>query len=430
LTPQQQKSWEAIYKQGVEAQAQNKGAEAIAFYLQAAEIDDSYAELQFRLGRCYQLAGDDQNACDRYVRARDLDTLRFRADSRINEIIRDVARQTELSRIHLAHVAEVLDANSPHHLSGGEFFHEHVHLTFEGNYTVAKTVLEQVEPILAGRLGDKASSRGAVLTCEQCAQRLAYNDWSRHETVGLIAHSFLAKAPFTNQLYHKEQLDRLNQQLKQMKAALTPQALKNIAAQYLTLIGKAPDDWRLRWDYGKLLSEDLKQFDAAAAQYRIVQQALPHSYMGHDALAAVLRAKGDLEGAIAEHEKELAIKPTSGSAYYFLGWCYRKQNRTDLAMDCCRKAIRFEPDCAPAYLDLAEMLSKGKQLQEAAQVCRQGLDVVPNNALLHGNLGILLVKLGQRQQGADEIHTALKLDPNSAQIRRVAETLLGPGAVR
>jgi Tfp pilus assembly protein PilF len=99
-------------------------------------------------------------------------------------------------------------------------------------------------------------------------------------------------------------------------------------------------------------------------------------------------------------------------------------------MDCCRKAIRFEPDCAPAYLDLAEMLSKGNQLQEAAQVCRQGLDVVPNNALLHGNLGILLVKLGQRQQGADEIHAALKLDPNSAQIRRVAETLLGPAAVR
>ena len=229
LTPQQQKRWEALYKQGVETQAQNKNAEAIAFYLQAAEIDDSYAELQFRLGRCYQVAGDDQNARDRYIRARDLDTLRFRADSRINEIIRDVARQTELSRVHLAHVAEVLDANSPHCLSGEEFFHEHVHLTFEGNYTVAKTVLGQIEPTLIGRLGDKASPRGTVLTREQCAQRLAYNDWSRHETVGLIAHSFLAKAPFTNQLYHKERLDRLNQQLKQMKAALTPQALKNMA---------------------------------------------------------------------------------------------------------------------------------------------------------------------------------------------------------
>jgi tetratricopeptide (TPR) repeat protein len=430
LTPEQQKTWEAIYQQGVEAQLQSKNAEAIAFYLQAGEIDDSYAELQFRLGRCYQLAGDDQNARDRYVRARDLDTLRFRADSRINEVIREVARQTELPRVHLASVAEVLDAHSPHHLSGEEFFLEHVHLTFEGNYTVAKTVLEQIEPILAGRLGDKAASRGAAPTPEQCAQRLAYNDWSRHETLGLIAHSFLAKAPFTNQLDHKEQLDRLNQQLKVMEKALTPPTLKGIGEQYAATIAKVPEDWRLHWDYGKLLAEDLKQYDAAAAQYRLVQQALPHSYMGHDALAAIFRSKNDFEGAIAEYRKELAIKPTAGSAYYYLGWCYRKQGRTDSAADCCRKAIRFEPDCIPAYVDLADLLRSAGQLPEAAQVCRQGLAVVPNSVWLHRNLAALLDQMGKRQEAADEIRIALQLDPNSAQLRKAAERILGPGTPR
>jgi tetratricopeptide (TPR) repeat protein len=430
LTQEQQKSWDAIYKQGVEAESQGQRAEALALYLQAGQIDDSHAELQFRLGRCYQLAGDSEHARDRYVRARDLDTLRFRADTQINEVIRNVADQTRLPMVHLADVAGALDADSPHGLPGEEFFYEHVHLTFEGNYTVAKTVLGEVEPIIARKFGNTGQPHGTVPTQQQCAERLACNDWSRHETLGMIVHSFLAKAPFTNQLYHQEQVERLSQQLKTMETALTPQTLKGIGEQYRATIDKAPDDWRLRWDYGKLLAEDLKQYDAAVVQYRTVQQYLPHSYICHDALAAVLRAKSDFDGAIAEYRKELTIKPTSGAAYYYLGWCYHKQGRTDLATDCYRKAVRFEPDCVPAYLDLGELLFRAGQLQEAAQLCRQGLAVAPNHALLHSNLGMLLDKMGQRQEGANEIRTAMKLDPNSPQIRRVAEKVLGPGAVR
>ncbi|MCL5280106.1 MAG: tetratricopeptide repeat protein, partial [Planctomycetes bacterium] len=401
-----------------------------AGYLQAAEIDDSYAELQFRLARCYQRAGDYENARDRYVRARDLDALRFRADTRINQIIHEVAEQTKLPRVHLASVAEALDANSPHNLSGAEFFYEHVHLTFEGNYVVAKAVLEQLQPILIGRLGDKVPSRGPLPTPRQCAERLAYNDWSRQETLDMVLHGFIAKAPFTNQLYHKEQVAELSQRLKMLQAALTPQALKEIGEQYRAAIEKAPDDWRLRWDYGKLLAEDLKQYEAAAAQYRIVQQSVPHSYIGHDALASVLQARGDFEGAVAESKKELAIKPTAGAAYYRLGSCYRKQGKTDLARDCFRNAIRCEPDRVPAYVDLAELLLNGGKLEEAVQVCRQGLAVVPDSAWLHRNLAALLLKMGQRQEAAEEIRSALRLDPNSPQIRAIAERILGPGAVR
>jgi tetratricopeptide (TPR) repeat protein len=430
LTAEQQKNWDATYKQGVEAQSQGKQAEAVAAFLQAADVDDSYAELQFRLGRCYQLAGDYENARARYVRARDLDTLRFRADAQINEVIRTVAEQTKFPRVHLANAAEALDANSPHGLSGAEFFYEHVHLTFEGNYVVAKAVLEQIEPILNDRLGNKTSPRGPLPTPEQCAQRLAYNDWSRQETLDMVLHGFLAKAPFTNQLYHKEQVAALSQRLRALQAALTPQALKEIGEQYRAAIEKTPNDWRLRWDYGKLLAEDLKQYDGAAAQYRIVQPSVPHSYIGHDALASVLQARGDFEGAVAESRKELAIKPTAGAAYYRLGSCYRKQGKTDLALDCFRQAVRFEPDRVPAYVDLAELLLNGGKLEEAAQVCRQGLAVVPDSAWLHRNLAALLLKMGKRQEAADEIRSALRLDPNSPQIRAIAERVLGPGAAR
>jgi tetratricopeptide (TPR) repeat protein len=427
LSAAEQSSWNEAYQQGRDAEARGQYAEAVTSYLQAAQIDDSHAELQYRLGRCYWHAGEYDNARARYLRARDLDTLRFRADTRINEVVRTVADERKSAGVRLADVTAAMDANSPHALPGEQFFCEHVHMTFAGNYVVARTVLEQAEPLIAARFA--AEARGACPTQEQCAQRLAYNDWSHQETLDAVVHLFLAKPPFTNQAYHAEQVGRLTQQLQALQAALTPKALQEIGAQYQAAIEAAPDDWRLRWDYGKMLAEDLKQYDASVAQYRIVQQFVPHAYIAHDALAAVLRAQGNLDAAVAEYRRVLAIKPTSGSACYHVAWCYRKQGKPE-AVAWYRRAIRLEPTYAPAYLDLGELLFRQGQLEESLKVCRQGLAVLPDHPLLHSNLGMLLIKTGQRPQGAEEIRKAMQLDPNSPQIRRVAETLLGPGAAR
>jgi len=430
LTTEQQRNWDAVHKEGLVAETQGKHGEALAAYLRAAEIDGSYAELQFRLGSCYELLGDYEEAKARYIRGRDLDTLRFRADTQINEVIRTVAEQRKSHSVQLADAVAVVDANSPHGLPGEGCFHEHVHLSFSGNYLVARTVLDQIEQSIPARFADKATVRGPIRTCDQCAERLGYNDWSRAETLDMVLRGFLNKPPFTNQLYHKERMDQLNGRLREWQAALTPDALVSIAEQYRAAIDKAPNDWRLRWDYGQLLAEDLKQYDAALEQYRIVQGLLPHSYLPHDSLASVLRAKGDLAGAVAEYQELLAIKPTSGTAYYYLGWCHNRQGRLDLAEEYFRKAIQFEPDCVLAYLDWAELLFKNGRLHEAEKVCRDGLVFAPNHAMLHGNLGILLVKTGRPEQGAAEIRKALELDPASPQIRRLAETILGPRATR
>jgi hypothetical protein len=40
---------------------------------------------------------------------------------------------------------ELLSANSPHQIPGEEFFYEHVHLNFQGNYLLARAFAEQIE---------------------------------------------------------------------------------------------------------------------------------------------------------------------------------------------------------------------------------------------------------------------------------------------
>ena len=263
LTAEQLRNWDAAYKQGLIAEMQGKYDEAAVSYVQAALIDDSYAELQFRLGYCYELAGDYEKASERYIKARDLDTLRFRADTRINEIIRAVADRRKSQGVWLADVAKAVEADAPHGLPGETSFYEHVHLTFRGNYLLARTALEQIEPRIAAKFAQQGQARGPTPTLEQCAERLGFNDWSRQETLGMVVTGFLAKPPFTNQLRHKEQMDRLTKQLEAWQAALTPEVLQSIGETYRATIAKAPDDWRLRWDYGQMLAEDLKQYDAA-----------------------------------------------------------------------------------------------------------------------------------------------------------------------
>ena len=83
-----------------------------------------------------------QEAREQFVAARDLDALRFRADSRINAIIREVAAEQEAAGVRLADAEQSL-ANSDLAVGGipGEgLFYEHVHFTFDGNYLLARAV--------------------------------------------------------------------------------------------------------------------------------------------------------------------------------------------------------------------------------------------------------------------------------------------------
>lgn len=428
LTGTERKDWEEIYRRGVEYEVAGDYAEAVERYLAAARIDDHYADLQFRLGRCYWAAAEYQKARERYIRALELDTLRFRADTRINKIIRDVAGEKSSEGIYLTDTAKLFEKNSPHATPGEELFYEHVHLNFKGNYILAKAVFEQVQTILppAWTKNQNADKR-PTLTEAECAEHLAYSDWDRHTIADKILTGFVRKPPFTNQLYYRERVMQMEQNLQALGSYLTPEALQKAGLQYRQAIEKAPSDWRLRWKYGKLLTEGLKDYLAAAEQYSLVQKSLPHSYIGHTALGAVSRGLGDLDEAIDQYLKAIRIKPTSGDSHYFLAWAYQKQGKIDKALEYYSKTVRLQPDFVPAYNNLAEILYKQGKIEQAVEIYRRGLLYVPRNSILHCNLGILLNKQGHRRQAIEELNTALKIDPNSTRIRRVLEAILKKG---
>jgi tetratricopeptide (TPR) repeat protein len=419
--------WQDIYQQGVAYEAASDYGRAVERYLAAGKIDDRYADLQFRLGRCYCNLGEYDQARDRFIRARELDTLRFRADNRINQVVRDVASSRVVEGVYLADAVRAFEDNSPHGIPGEELFYEHVHLNFKGNYLLAKTVFEQLEQALPQWVRTRRTPERPLATEQQCAERLAYTDWDRYRIADEVLTGFIMRAPFTNQLYHKEQVEAMQRELEQLKASMTRDTLEESARRYRRAIELDGSDWVLHWKYGKLLAEDLKDYKSAVEQYRLVQNLLPHSYLGYNALGSVLCALWDLDGAIGQHLKAIRIRPTCSDAHYHLGWAYEEKGQINKAIRHYAQSARWRRDHVPAYNNLAEILTKQGRIDKAIEVCREGLRYSPNSAILHCNLGALFAKQGRRDQALMEIQTALQIDPNSAMIRRVLEAVSGKG---
>jgi hypothetical protein len=69
LLPERWAEWEAIYKEGISLEAAGKVSEAIALFERASEIDDCFADLHFRLARCYTTLGNNPLAKRRFLQA-------------------------------------------------------------------------------------------------------------------------------------------------------------------------------------------------------------------------------------------------------------------------------------------------------------------------------------------------------------------------
>jgi predicted Zn-dependent protease len=172
-------------------------------------LDPQYADTSYLLGTIELKSGSLGAARQYFVDAEHWDALRFRPDPRINEIIREIAREGPAG-VHLLDAALVMgsDSNSSGPVAGRELFFEHVHFDWEGNYQLGLSMAEAAEGALFG------ATKGAFswLDSKACAAALAYTD---HERLSVLqkAATILQNPPFTNQLTYSEDQARLARDL-------------------------------------------------------------------------------------------------------------------------------------------------------------------------------------------------------------------------
>jgi tetratricopeptide (TPR) repeat protein len=391
--------------------------QAVESYLAAERLDDAFAELHFRLGKCYWAVGRFESAKQRFLQARRLDTLRFRPDERIQEIIREVAAGGPDAC--LLDVLSVFEQNSPHGCPGRELLYEHVHMNFRGNYLLAKTAFERLGAILVKQIPGLEPVRATPLSETDCAERLAFTPWDRHATTRTVLDEYIREPPFTNQAYHAGWVRSLEQELAGQSAGLTADGIERSNRIYQTALTRSPGDWRLHYKYAEFLRDAMNDNKRAIEHFRLVAEAVPHAFIAHAALNLELVVLGRYRESIPHGLRAVEIMPTYSPTHNNLGAAYVKLNRLNEAKTHFQQAVRWSPNNLPAHNSLIDILAHQDKIDEAITACRRALQFLPDDALLHCRLGTMLGMQGKRAEGLEEIRLAARLDPNSATIRSI-----------
>ena len=251
-------TWTAFVEEGEELERKGAAAEALRLYLTAAGIDNTYAELHYRIARCEMAVGDFSAAKRHYVQARDLDTLRFRADSRINDVIRSVAVSSGAGT-RLLDTEFLFSGESRNGIIGSELFYDHVHLTPQGSYLLARGAFDQIVPLLPKDVASSSQGTGR-LPKEECERLLAFTEHDRARVAAEMADR-VQHPPFTQQLNHRDELQSLI-----LRASETPASIQDSVSQYQWAISQNPKDPTLHYKFGLFLFE----YDRNAAAQELI----------------------------------------------------------------------------------------------------------------------------------------------------------------
>ncbi|MCX8108545.1 MAG: tetratricopeptide repeat protein, partial [Verrucomicrobiae bacterium] len=266
--------WQRLYELGIKMEKSQDPDAAVRYYAKAAEIDDEFAELHYRWARCSLAKGDIDDAKARFVLARDLDTLRFRTDSRFNSIIRKVTSGYPTNVVRLLEAEDEFNARSPYRIVGNEFLYEHVHFTFAGNYLLARLFADQIASFLEAGHGSTTSGNVDWLSEAECATRLAYTETQRYEISSLLLRRF-HEPVYRRQLEYQERLNALQREVAQLRAAAKPAARRRGLDACREAIARSPNDWVLH-DLAARLLTALEEYSEAEKEWLEVARLLPH----------------------------------------------------------------------------------------------------------------------------------------------------------
>lgn len=311
LTADELARWQAGLDAAEKAQRAGDLPATEAGYRAAYAIDDRHAEEVFRFGRLALQQGRDTDARDLLQRAQDLDTLRFRTDSQLNQVVRDLAgpfdklRAPSLSRstpsVEVVDLAQTLAARSPHGIPGDDLLYEHVHLNFRGTYEAARELFAHVTADLAKRgLVPKAAS--VPFDYDEARVRLGYNAYEQAMISLELLNRFRA-APFTAQADDAIRVQTWERRANAATALLDrPEALPALLQLARGAIALAPEDWILARNTGAMLvsrgapAEALPFLERAAAWIdddidTLVALGRAHEALGHTKEAEAVFAK-------------------------------------------------------------------------------------------------------------------------------------------
>lgn len=403
--------WERVYQAGVTNAERGNLAESIRALEEATKLSPDFADAHFRLGQSFLSETNLEAARRSFGQALDLDSLPFRADSKINRIIAEAARRHSGQGVIYLDAERALVSPGSGQIPGEECFYEHVHLNFEGNYRLARALADKVLACLPASA--LSHQRNEWAGREVCARDLGLTDWNRCTVLEEIGRR-LADPPFSQQLNHKQQVEKLAGELAECRLRQQPGMVENARRVYEEALQKDPHEQWLHHNYAEFLA-GIGDLAGATEQMRIVRELAPENPAAYLQLGRLLARQQKFDEAQQCLDQALGLRPDVAYLYVELGQVRASQGNLDEALRQYRKARARDQNDAHVCLLEAEVLDKQKKRSEAIGSLREAIRLRPSYCEAHDHLGMELGLLGEFAEAAAEFEQVVRLRPDYAE---------------
>jgi len=137
------------------------------------------------------------------------------------------------------------------------------------------------------------------------------------------------------------------------------------------------------------------------------------NYLAYDNRGIALADRGEVEAAIADYERSLAINPRYSNAHNNLGLALNKLGRTEEAIVHFRAAVTEKPSELEAHNNLANALSDVGRLDEAMAEFRYVLERSPHHVNALNGEAVIYAQRGDLPKAEQQFKRVLEVDPTN-----------------
>ena len=343
LSNDQLDQWHELTRRGSQSSDQENWADAIGHFQAALEIDPDYADTHFRLATAFENVANFQEAKTHYQRALDLDALRFRADTRINQIIQKVAASVESDTFSFVDNAAAFEQASQPFQPGWNLLLEHVHYDFSGNHVLAAEISRSI----MSNLG--ASDDYQPLPGIEVARRIGFPNHDTIEDIknlqGMIQHP-----PFPGQSNYTELQNFLRETLERVTREVG--SSRDVVQRRRDIVSSGHADWKVHFELA-VLNQRLRNSTAMYYHLNQILEQYPHNRETYMKIAEAMSKDGKWREAIPYLEQSRYYtrgdEKKTAETVNWLGTAYLRTGEYERATDLLLEV----PEKYPDQIDLA-----------------------------------------------------------------------------
>lgn len=407
----------------------------------AEGTEESSAQAAYDKARGLEAAGQREEAWQFYRRACDLDLLRFRADSRLRQMQRELVEEFATPDVVLIDADFWLHEWNPVFRSDEDYFLEHVHLTFDGRVAVASLIVDGIaeltaraDPLGVGRGGYAGADmwwQSFPQRLEHAKSALLYTDFAEAQMWAGV-ESLLGMRVFAGMQdrsrRHSAAKERANNLFFGTRKDWTPQRVSS-AHEIAARLNR--DEWvdhsaAELWGFIDRPQESWQALLAAHDKY-------PFFRLVRKNLAERATQEGRYEEAL-EHLRVLErVRPDDEVVPKMYGDLYWAWGRPKDAIPFLEKHAANRPEDPAAWFNLGLAWQMAGSNANAASGFRRGLAADSDNVMIRGTLAKLLLEqdrstLLERHEALELVRGMIARQPDSFDIRLLyAVALLANG---